>query len=63
MRITLINKGIYYAKVNFVSDDFYEVDLSKFNLRFNQIINLKFIDNNEYLKNKKIGIYKRRYFE
>ena len=54
MRITLINKGIYYAKVNFVSDDFYEVDLSKFNLRFNQIINLKFIDNNEYLKNKKI---------
>ena len=63
LRINLVNKGNYYAKVNLISDDIYEVDLIKFNLRFNQIINVQLIDKNEYLKRKKIGIYKKRYFE
>ena len=63
LRINLVNKGNYYAKVNLISDDIYEVDLIKFNLRFNQIINVQLIDKNEYIKRKKIGIYKKRYFE
>ena len=63
MRISLVNKGNYYVKVNLISDDIYEVDLIKFNLRFNQIINLQLIDYNEDLKRKKVGIYKKRYCE
>ena len=55
LRISLVNRSFIYAKVNLISNDVYEVDINKYNLRFDKIRNVKLIDNKEYMERKKVG--------
>ena len=41
--------------LNLISNDVYEVDINKYNLRFDKIRNVKLIDNKEYMERKKVG--------
>ena len=64
LRISLVNRSFIYAKVNLISNDVYEVDINRYNLRFDKIRNVKLIDNKEYMERKKVGFLgKKVYFE